>query len=123
MAIYFVVGDSGPCSIALGMSSRVEIHFNLIGGHVRVVDVVSRRAERVAVWLSAHVTRRLSQAMGVSHNTEKKRKKMRVNVRAKNSIHKVLGFRSFVMIHVHTWQTVGHTKRSSSWRRIPARRD
>jgi hypothetical protein len=73
MVIYFVVGDSGSCSIALGMPSRVEIHLNLIGGHVGVVDVVSRRAESVAVWLSAHVTRRLSQTMEVSQKNTQNR--------------------------------------------------
>lgn len=103
MAIYFVVGDSGPCSIALGMSSRVEIHFNLIGGHVRVVDVVSRRAERVAVWLSAHVTRRLSQAMGVSHNTEKKKRKKNACERASQKQHTQGSRFSFVCYDSRTY--------------------
>ena len=61
--LYFVVSDSWSCSVALGVSSRVEIHLNLIGGYVDIVDVVSRRAERVAVWLSPHIARRLSQTI------------------------------------------------------------
>jgi hypothetical protein len=73
MVVYFVVCDSRPRSVALRMPSRVEVHLNLIGRHVGVVDVVSRRAESVAVWLSAHVTRRLSQTMKVSQKNTQNR--------------------------------------------------
>ena len=43
------------------MSSRIEIHFNLIGRDVGMVNVVSCCAERVAMRLSTHVARRLRQ--------------------------------------------------------------
>ena len=71
MVVYFVVCDSRPRSVALRMPSRVEVHLNLIGRHVGVMDVVSRRTKSVAVWLSSHVARRLSQTMKVSEmNTQ-----------------------------------------------------
>lgn len=43
------------------MSSGVEIHLNLIGRHVDIMDVVGCCAELVAVRFSTHVTRRLGQ--------------------------------------------------------------
>ena len=121
MVVYFVVGDSGSCSVALGMPSRVKIHLNLIGGHVRVVDVVRCRTESVAVWFSAHVTRRLSQTMEVSQNYTQNRN-ARERASPKQHTQATLGSISFIMIHVHTWRTADHTARSSSWRHIPARR-
>lgn len=70
---YFVISNTRSSSVALGVSSGIEVHFNLIGRHVDIMDVVGCCVELVAVRFPTHVTRRLGQTVEKAKSKQKRK--------------------------------------------------